>query len=631
MQLVKSLTVDIHRLGSLSEEGVVRKGEGYIALCGTDEPAVKCEMQLGHEEFLRLLHELRYPSGGSAERVDEALDRLGRLAADLLPASTSPPGTEAVQIDLVLGAAELWAFPFEACTRDEVRVFCDARRPLVLTRRIRQGFAAEKQPWPVRPRVLFVHAPAARDLAQDLIDDHRQALEEALMPWSAKSDPRADGLLEVVLALGVRDVEKAVRRAREAGKPYTHVHVLAHGKAIRDPVTDALRWGLRLGDESRAAAEAEDIAEPLAPLRGLPVVVTLAACDAGNQAATAVPRRSFAQALHARGVPIVLAPQFPLTQPGSVTMTRSFYRHLLGGEDARWALHQSRLDLRDDPDAGHDWISLTGYIQLPEGYADHLIEVGIQRDMARLRAARDRLVRAMEGGEESESEFDKIETEVAERIGSLEARLAVIPPQRRDEKSECHGILASGHKRLAELYFHRGRHALRPDDADGAARLEARSRDELRSSHQAYRSAYRADIQNHWLGVQQLSLAAVLDGRFEEPRVWDTVFFAAELDAASRENAVWPYGTLAELWLLAPLRGRERDLDEARRALERLDEQATRAGNKNAVPSTRDQLARYVDWWRKQNGYFGDRDDLAADAAELIEHLDQQKERSPNP
>ena len=81
----------------------------------------------------------------------------------------------------------------------------------------------------------------------------------------------------------------------------------------------------------------------------------------------------------------------------------------------------------------------------------------------------------------------------------------------------------------------------------------------------------------------------------------------------------WACGTMVELWLLAPILGQPRSLEQAQDALDLLKQNALKAGDLYAMRSTHDQLRRYIDWWTRDNGFFGDRDDdLAADAAQLL-------------
>lgn len=611
---IDSVTIEIHPLNALEDSsGLIRKGERYITLAGGERPPCEVKMPLTHRDFVQNLNRLRYAPGVSPRQVQAALDALAGYAAQVLP-ELPVTNRKALQIDLVLGSAELWAFPFEACRHDDDWAFADRDRCTILTRRIRQGFAASRRPWPVRPHVLIVHAPVADDLHQGLIDAHVGALERALGPWAV--DPQAEGLLEVVHAVGARDLRKAMERAQDGDRgPFTHVHVLAHGKEIADPDSGSIRWGLRLGDVNRGGTDPQQLAESLRPIEGNPVVVTVAACDSGNQVQTTIPERSFAQELHVQGIPIVLASQLPLTKRGSVTWTRTFYELLLQGEDARWALHAARLALHDDDEAGHDWVSLVGYVQLPEGYADHLREVGVRREMALLKAARDRLDRGLE---ERGGILDGIEPLIRRRIASLNSRLDEIARDQRDLRGECQGVLASAHKRLAELKFHESQRADTHAEAHALRRL---SRDSLEAALGHYAAAYSADLQNHWLGVQQLALEAVLVGSCKNPSVWDVVFHAARLAAARNENEYEAHGTIAELWLLGPIIGRPRALGEAKAALACLVSQAERAGASCAIASARHQLERYASWWTKDNGFFGAGNDLAADAEALLNHL----------
>ena len=620
-QQIDSITVDIHRLGGT--EGLITPGTQYIVLAGQNAPPRQCQMPLAHRDFLRDLNSLRYPDLVEMEQAKAALENLAQHASDFLQSIQDQEIKRPLQIDLVLSAAELWAFPFEACYSNGAWTLGDPSREIILTRRIRRGFAAEKRSWPVRPRVLFVHAPDTKDLPDRLIQQHVDALEEALKPWSQKGNPRDEGLLKVEMVLDETDLKAPIRAAREGDQsPFTHIHVLAHGKEIIDPLDGSVRWGLRLGYEGNDASDPEDLARALKPDNGLPVVVTLAACDSGNPGRPSVPERSFAQELHNQGIPIVIASQLPITHPGSVRLTSVFYEALLQGDDARWALHEARRALHASRIGGHDWVSVVGYVQLPEGYSDHLMDVGVQREMELLKAARGRLDRALDGP--GEPDFDEIETLVRTRIESLKQRLEAIDLEKKNLRAECQGILASANKRLAELLFRRAQKTAAKDTPET---YESSSK-KLRAALDNYRAAFRAHIQNHWLGAQLLSLEAVLDGAFQDSKTWHTTFHAAELALADNEDEYWAYGTLAELWLLAPFleateveppgQDRKETVSHAKAAVNQLVE---RAQDPFAIPSTRDQIARYTNWWLNEHGFFGEADDLAADAEELLQHL----------
>jgi hypothetical protein len=467
--------------------------------------------------------------------------------------------------------------------------------------------------------VLFAHAPIASDLSRTLVDDHIKSLADALAPWSRGKDPRDDGLLVV------REVFSAGELASERTKAApTYVHVLAHGALVPPPrrLPDLKIWGLRLGYERDPGTSPAEIAAALAPAGGRPLVVTLSACDSGNQSQSVFDVPSVVQDLHRAGIPVVVGSQLPLTQRGSVTLTQAFYHSLLQGADVRAALHAGRVALRQDAAAGHDWLSLVAYVRLPpEGYAEHLLEFGLRVELGLLDAAQARAdALGVHGG--SLEAFAEVESMYGDRLTSLAGRRRRLG-RRRDLLDECDGLQASAFKRLAELQFIRTRwhEDRRQDLADARAALAQAA------AH--YRDAYRANISAHWLGMQQLALEAVLDGAFRRPADLPQVARAAELmrdgapDDAGRQD-FWSCGTLAEATLLAPVAGGPRELEPARAALAELVARAKAAPKgEEAINSTRRQLQRYVAWWTGANGFLPGVEFLSGDAALMVGWLDE--------
>ena len=191
-------------------------------------------------------------------------------------------------------------------------------------------------------------------------------------------------MLKVLAETTLAKIEEACREAVEEDKPFTHVHLLAHGVPGSGRCTSSISASALHAQDGdlHLSATPEQLGKALAPLVGHAVIVTLATCDAANVTNTITSKRSIAHELHELGFPIVVASQFPFTKPGSTLMVEIFYKALLGGEDVRLALHQARVALYDSRDkTGHDWASLVGYARLPEGYADHL-----QDGQARVRA-----------------------------------------------------------------------------------------------------------------------------------------------------------------------------------------------------------------------------------------------------
>ena len=289
--------------------------------------------------------------------------------------------------------------------------------------------------------MLFAHAPVANDLQKSLIDGHEEALRAALEPWS-RGGVADQNLLRVEEVASLN----ALAKARFEFKP-SYVHLLAHGAQTQaGGGRPKPHWVLR---------PPEDIAKVLALDAGVPLVVTLAACDSANQTELTFTNYSLAQELHRLGVPVVVASQLPLTMAGSVVMARVFYRYLLEGDDVRRALHAARLALRDDANAGHDWLSLVGYVRLPpEGYARHLAEFGLRAELGMLDAQQRRADHlSVQGGDVTM--FDEVERQLRNRIATLIERREDLDGSSQRLVDESHGLLASANKRLAELLFTR--------------------------------------------------------------------------------------------------------------------------------------------------------------------------------
>jgi CHAT domain len=612
---IASRMIEFHRFGR--PEAIFSPDSKYIRTTGWDDPAREVSPSFNYETLLENLNLLRYEDVGNDEEVRAAREALADEAARLLP-PTTVGDKELLQIDIVTNAGELWAFPFEAAFARNTDWLQHTNRGVVLTRRIRSEFSVETVPWPARPVVLFAHAPAAADLSQSLIDQHVEVLSRALVPWSRGKDAQAAGLLVVREVLSTADL--ASQRAKH---PAAYVHLLAHGALVpasrRLPQKEV--WGLRLGYETEPGTAPAAIAGALEPKDGLPLVVTLAACDSANQSSPAFAIHSVVQDLHRAGIPVVVGSQLPLTQPGSVVLTGAFYECLLQGDDVRAALHSGRVALFKDEKAGHDWLSLVGYVRLPpEGYAQHLLEFGLRAELGMLDAAQQRADQlSIQGG--TLAEFADVETLVRNRLASLDVRRCALA-KRRDLLDECNGLQASAFKRLAELLLTRAR-----QHTGGSAKDLLDSKLALAQSAEHYRQAYRANVNSHWLGIQQLALEAALKSRFERPADLGIVTYVAELSRDAdpdrgRPKDYWSCGTLAEAWLLAPVADQPKNLEAARAAATLLVERARAAKDAFAIESTRRQFRRYVTWWTSANGFFPGRQDLSTDAEQIIALLD---------
>lgn len=620
---MRSVTIELLRFGE--KEGILQRGEKYLAI-SNDLPAREVSMPLKHVEFLDKLYALRYPEVRDAALEKAALKDLSEVVLEVLPLPEALDGP--MQIDVVTSAAELWILPFESIVdNDGAPLFASPGNCLTITRRIRQDFADRAPVWPNRPRVLFAHASPSWVRAPEVpADEHLAALRDALKPWIEPLPledfddviPDEKHLLTVVGDASLQDIRDVLRQAVDEKRPYSHIHLLAHGIQIPDPARPhRAQFGIALESADSIATAPGKIAEVLDPEDGRPVCVTLAVCDGANQVNTILPG-SVAQSIHNRGVPIVLASQLPLTFAGSVILTRELYRELLNGSDVRVALHKMRSALKENADTEHDWFGVVAYVQLPEGYKDHRDALMLQRQLTSLRSAQKWFDYIIRNGITKERILDHVETGILERIASLEVLLKEQDPGDRKKGvfEENAGLLGSAYKRLAEFRRYRAE-----VDAANREKWLNESMKALRQAKDQYKAGSDFNLSAHWNGVQYLCLEAVCEGAIDNPGYWHATKVAAESEIA--KNDFWAFGTLLELFLLAPVAGVAVEREAADQFFDRIRDYPWKEKSRaQFLDSTSRQLRRYIEWWTKENGFFEEQqEDLSVEAQRLLKAL----------
>jgi CHAT domain-containing protein len=642
---MKSIKMDFVRDGG--DMDVLKRGERYHVVVESSRHR-QFEMPLDHETFLDRLAELRYHPLVSQQTRETALIELSQVVTEVLDPPNVAGVNELAQLDLVTDARELWALPFEAALdkEDGKPLFTQRQPAVVLTRRRPIAFAERKPSWPARPRILFAHASPSwlKGAPQVPASEHKAALLKVLQPWVEPFPGlpfvvgKEDSVLTTLANASLDDIKKACQTAKDERRPYTHVHLLAHGVEIVDPVyKHKTRYGIGLGAEDGKPTAPEALAAALRPEgaeQELPVAVTLAICDGGNAANTIIEAGGVAQELHRAGVPIVVASQLPLTFRGSEIVTTEFYRAWMAGKDVREALHATRVALYEakPEEVGHDWLSMVAYVRLPEGYSDYLLLVRLRSQLAALETASNYARVLLEKNITDPGQCDQVVDRLQKLAKHLEQILnepgSVAYDQKNEVVQENAGLLGSTYKRLAELLAWRA-------DADAAQRERwlADSRASLAKSREAYRAGFLRNPAHHWSGVQYLALDAVLSGKLANVPHWYACYVAAQgqrdQPGIREEDRIWALGSIAELALLAVLdQGLASHSGEAAAALKDLCARvkALPAGtfpDLSPILSTRRQLMRYVDWWKKANGFFEARPtDLVEEARKLVQVLD---------
>jgi hypothetical protein len=637
MRTTRTLKLELLRHGPAHNQ-LLSPLTPYLALCG-NHGAGTVHLPLEHREFLLRMRPMHYLPGKAEAEVRSAhLREMGKLLADLLakvPGLGTDLGAGArgredlVHLQLVTSAAELALLPFEAALAPQglpgagAPLALQTEVPLSITRQVRRASSASLQ-WPLKPRVLVaIASPPGSPEVPALA--HVMALREAIQPWLRPVGATGDNtgeLLTVLTGASLASLRDTCTRQR-----YTHVHILAHGKAKQEAGGE--RFGLAFHHDTVPDQEEFVTGEELASaLRGRqaekgwlsnPTVVTIASCDSGNVGNVVVPGGSLAHALHEDGVPFVVASQFPLTYLGSVVLTRVLYTQLLWGLDPRVILHDVRQRLRLLGESILDWASVVAYAAFPPNFDAQLAEVQFERAKQAANAAlarTDRVVTPDLLPEASPAPRPSLERQVAldqrqQELCAAKDRLLQASPQGEDAGARTtrgliQGLCGSIDKRLAF-----NRHLRMQASEEGSAEwAKARRNLErfLERAREHYRQGFSLDPRMYWLATQYVSLSVILKKRL--PRDWQAAARLAcrlALDLESKDERAWAHASLAELDLLKlyqrPPRGDapERPLEQEpllRRAAAHIRAMSRLEGPRSFhVYSTRQQFRRYAEWW----------------------------------
>lgn len=451
----------------------------YLALCGNNGASV-VQVPYEHQDFLRKLKDLCYQGTSatdparrqaeiqkSAEEMAKILSSVPGLAAELC--NTPSASGVMTHLSMVLSAAELSLLPFELAKVPPGFpggagnwLLLQTLAPICLTRRVR-SVSSKTVRWPQKPRILFI-VGEPRGLRPPPTVEHTTALLKAIAPWVGPFDEQSpsdlkDKTSSILTVLRNATIDQITETCSK--EPFTHVHILAHGK--EDPNQDGKPYGIALHsphDLMRIdVVSGSRLATSLKPLRQglsrenetLPIVVTVASCDSGRGSDVSYNSgASFAHDLHQAGIPFVVASQFPLSFSGSIHMAEILYEQLLWGEDPRVGLHQlrGRLYALHSSDT-HDWASLVAYAALPDDLEDQLVDVQYVRASEAIDAAMqhvDRAVDVMKSGKlGSVAQLDSL----LERVDLAASRM----PVDRGYETEGLGMLGSTAKRKAQALF----------------------------------------------------------------------------------------------------------------------------------------------------------------------------------
>lgn len=671
MSTIHDVTLELVRSGPAHNQ-LLSPLTPYIALCGGDSP-VSVHLPFEHHQLLLRLQRLRYELQGSneaqhAQRQGELLD-IGRLLGDVLgtiPALLAElsrarcQGGQLVHLRLSLSASELGMVPFEAAISPAgfpgsgSPLFLQSNTPVAVTREIRRGRLLPLN-WNRPPRILFAFASPPEFPAVPA-DAHLEALYAALAPWLKDRDDEQGWLEEIKKSLTIlrdaslQDIRDACRQQH-----FTHVHILAHGA----PITSAgdQRYGIMLcrhDDKSQwKCVDGDSLAFTLTGKDAvgndghIPTLVSLSTCDSGNLGSPLTPGGSIAHALHAAGIPWVIASQFPLWMSASTIATRELFGGILNGEDPRWVLYGLRQKLRTDCPDTHDWASIVAYATLPDNFAQQVQRFRDEQMKARLDVKLHQLDRAIKRvnaksgnrvltlrsaspvGDASLSRppLDELAEMERETDAELQRWLATVGSDGgdRDRKAAAAQRLArcaAWKKRLGVAY-----QLVAESLPDGAPprdydRAKTGYLNAYRASRDHYREALDKDPASTWLATQFLALNAVtapaktaiqLPLDIDAKDLWLVALKLArgESRRGKDEEKAWAQTTLVELCLLGAHyseafdpAGAGKEIRDAIHEIRRIEERASMPAK-----ALEYQLRRYHRYWK--NGRWDKLVDLA--------------------
>lgn len=620
---MKSLIIGIARTGKANNY-LLNEDTKYISMCG-NKPEVTFSIKCEQNDFIKVVNKLRYDDPySSAEAISYFKNLSTEIFKDLQYLEIDENELTPLHIRLVTTPLELAQIPFEFALAQPTKtggkesfLLANPLRKITLTREVRQETEASYL-WPHMPRILFAWAQPVAELTVPH-EEHLNVLQNILYPLakpckdSAAPKANIEDFLTEIKHASSEAIEKEIKIAIEKEKPYTHVHILAHGgeKLMYGVTTFSIILCKDGTKDKLQKTDADTLASVLisADKKNIPTVVSLSVCDSGHVGNTIFPSGSLSYALHNAGIPCVFASQFPLTQAGSVKLIKELFYELINGCDPRVALYKTRIVLKED--STHDWASLVAYARFPENINEQLQDAQLKIAFTLMRTTNAWIDHAFKYKSQiSDADAEKLFSDLQERLLKSIAQLSQFLSDdkkksildTRELRAEHLGLLGSAYKRKAEFLFRLIEfHTDKKDD------LKEQSKEALRMAMNFYKYGFDANADSHWNAMQYLSLKAISSGSLkDEVELWAVIKYMAKRDeenAINEADKIWAWGTLAELFMLKQFTveaGALKDeiINSQTLAGEYLLKMAKADIKYNAAKeSTARQFERYINWW----------------------------------
>lgn len=631
-----TVTIELLRTGE-SINHALSKETKYIALCGT-QPPIDLTIPCDQETFNKNKQYLRYGETDEKSRR-EGISFFSKLIVDVLDKidalRVEGQTADTLHLRMVMNPKELAQLPFELTSTPNglqgmhsVPFLKNPQRLTTLTREVRQ-VGSSKYLWPSKPHILFAWAePEDAVPHADHLSMLASIVKDFTFPMKDNIDPVPDIGIYITELQGasLESINNAIKKAISKDNPFTHIHLLVHGKKDDNDGGEEYKLVLCSNNDQHqpSYSDGKELADALTETENgktyIPAVISLMACDSSNTGSISQPAGSIAHQLHESGIPCVFASQFPLTIKGSIQLVKTLYGKILSeGNDPREALYATRKAFFDNHT--HDWASLVAYIRFPEDIDEQLkdnrLKIMLQLNKAANAWTDHILLHKDEMDQEKvKSYYKEIDERLDNSISGLKKLFESGTKEEKRRMAEHCGLLGSVYKRKAEHLFRKSL-----EDNGKRNTLIKQSWTALKSSRQCYLRGYRED-KNHWTAIQYLSLQAIITGSLtssESKDIWIVAKVFADDDTDKSKDSltkVWALGSLAELYFLAPLTIPENHPDyknekesarrEAKKYIELLaDATSDYATEPSTVledivfaqESTQRQFERYVNWW----------------------------------
>jgi len=590
------------------ETGILMGGKPYLLSHGTHNSYLEVRTPLSQMDLLNELGEqLRYDNGSDASEeekwkaIQNFSDRIHSFFIDFdsIPEKTS-------HLEVFLNPSELALIPFELMLNKQgiPRFIKKEEEHFVITRNFRRDEIRHSGEIPEKPRVLYVHTkPTHKNYVNLPFPDvphknHEQSIKYAMKYMDIEKQ------LTVLANPSFEKFKTCIAEAVDEKRPYTHIHILAHGSLIFDYKKPSnFEYGIAFYSEAPLdtayqATSAQEIRALFDSLSNedLPYLVNYMICDGANFTNGFKPNRNPVQATFSAGVPIVIGSQFPLSMNGSNLITKNLYKHLFRGDDCREILGDIRTALyTNKQDYGHDWISLVNYVELPVDYEFQLLKQKTALQLAILNHIRDKAAQNLNDSEDRD-DFIMVKVQIEQTIDVLSQQAKDLEDKAASQSDflESNGLLGSAYKRLAEVEW--------KEATEFGDDTSVKQQEYLEQAKIWYKKAADRNQSHHWSLIQYLSLKTILDGALNELEMdyWYATRSAALFEINKNPGSIWPYGTLIELYLLSPKKNAEEAKKNILGYVDMLVTNSKSEGNLEPITSTNAQITRYTKWWNQE-------------------------------